>query len=174
MATREISPLDGRYRDRLAELPEVFSEFALMRERCLVELAYLEALDSTGLFAPLTSEERARIAELRTGFGDADLDRIKTIEAEINHDVKACEIFLRERLELVDPNRIHFALTSEDVNNLAYARLLDRYRSEIQLPQLRELRGALADLAERWRSVVFPARTHGQPARRASGRRPTR
>ncbi|MBU0595064.1 adenylosuccinate lyase, partial [Candidatus Bipolaricaulota bacterium] len=129
MATREISPLDGRYRTQLAELPEYFSEFALMRERCVVELAYLEALDATGVFPALTPEEKDRIADARSAFIDADFDRIKEIERETNHDVKSCERFLRERLALADPNRIHFGLTSEDVNNLAYGRLLDRFRN---------------------------------------------
>jgi len=164
MATREISPLDGRYQERLAELSAVFSEFALMRERCLVEAAYVEALEGMGLFVALTPEEKGRISSLADDFCDADFDRIKAIEAETNHDVKACEIFLRERLELGEANRIHFGLTSEDVNNLAYGRLLDRYRSDIQLPQLRKLIETLTELAERWKGVVFPARTHGQPA----------
>ena len=165
----EISPLDGRYRERLSELPEIFSEYALMRERCLVELAYLEALDDvaashTTLFASLSTPERERINAMRAEFGEDEFHRIKRIEAATNHDVKACEIFLRERLALDDPNRIHFGLTSEDINNLAYGRLLERYRTEIQLPQLRRLIATLADRAERWKSVAFPARTHGQPA----------
>ena len=164
MTVREISPLDGRYREQLSELPDVFSEFALMRERCRVELDYLEALDSTGLFAPLTADERERIEWVREGFDDDAFARIKEIEAETNHDVKACEILLRERLGLANPNLLHFGLTSEDVNNLAYGRLLDRYRTKIQLPQMHQLISLLADLSDRWSSAVFPARTHGQPA----------
>jgi adenylosuccinate lyase len=164
MATREISPLDGRYRTQLAELPEYFSEFALMRERCRVELAYLEALDAIGVFPALTPKEKGRIADARSAFSDADFDRIKEIERETNHDVKSCELFLRERLALVDPNRIHFGLTSEDVNNLAYALLYTRYRDEQQRPQLRRLVEALVDRARAWAAIPFPARTHGQPA----------
>ena len=161
---REISPLDGRYRERLAELPEFFSEFALMRERCLVELDYLEALEEASLFSELSAPERQRISAMRASFGDQDFHRIKQIEAETNHDVKACEIFLRERLELDNPNRIHFGLTSEDINNLAYGRLLERFRMEIHLPQMRRLLAMLADRVAQWKSLVFPARTHGQPA----------
>jgi len=161
---REISPLDGRYRERMDHLGDYFSEFALARARCAVELRYLDALDATGLFPPLTGDERSRIAAAGEAFTEADFVRVKEIEGEIGHDVKACELFLRERLTLANLNMIHFGLTSADVNNLAHGLLLKGYRDEVQLPQLRELIGALADLAERWRDVLFPARTHGQPA----------
>ena len=164
MTEREISPLDGRYRKRLAELPAYFSEFALMRARCEVELAYLEALDRTGLFPALSDEERERIERTRSSFSDGDFQRIVEIDREIDHDVKACEIFLRERLRLTEPNLIHFGLTSADVNNLAYGLLLTRFRDEQQVPQVRRLVERLVDLVEAWKSVVFPARTHGQPA----------
>jgi len=161
---REISPLDGRYAATLAPLGDIFSEFALARERCTVELLYLRALDSVGIFHPLTAGEIERIDAALSHFDDADFDRIKAIEAETNHDVKSCELFLRETLALTQPERIHFGLTSADVNNLAYARLLKRYRDEHQLPQLRALGTALADRAEAWATVPFPARTHGQAA----------
>jgi adenylosuccinate lyase len=164
MMQREISPLDGRYRERLAELPAYFSEFALMKARCEVELAYLEALDRTGLFPALSDDERQRIEGARSSFSDADFERIVEIDREIDHDVKACELFLRERLRLSHPNLIHFGLTSADVNDLAYGLLLARFRDELQLPLLRRLIERLADLAEAWRDAVFPARTHGQPA----------
>ena len=164
MTEGEISPLDGRYRKQLAELPAYFSEFALMRTRCEVELAYVEALDRTGLFPALSDEERERIKCARTSFSDDDFERIAEIDRKIGHDVKACEIFLRERLRLARPNLIHFGLTSADVNNLAYALLLTRFRDEQQVPLMRRLLERLVDLVEAWKSVVFPARTHGQPA----------
>ena len=164
MMQREISPLDGRYRERLAKLPSYFSEFALMKARCEVELAYLEALDRAGLFPALQDGERERIEGARTSFSDADFERIVEIDREIDHDVKACEIFLREKLGLAQPNRIHFGLTSADVDNLAYGLLLERFRDEQQLPLLRRLIERLVDLVEAWKDVVFPARTHGQPA----------
>ena len=164
MTDREISPLDGRYRKRLAELPAYFSEFALMKARCETELAYLEALDRTGLFPALSDEERKRISQARESFSDDDFQRIVEIDREIDHDVKACELFLREKLGLAHPNLIHFGLTSADINNLAYGLLLMRFRDEQQLPRLRRLIERLADLVEAWKSVVFPARTHGQPA----------
>ena len=161
---REISPLDGRYRDRLGALGNRFSEFALVRTRCEVELRYLEALDATGLFPLLTEEERARVTTVRESFEERDFARVKEIERGIRHDVKACELFLREKLALRDPERIHFGLTSADVNNLSYGVILNAYRNDLQLPQLRELIGRLVELADRWKESPFPARTHGQPA----------
>jgi adenylosuccinate lyase len=116
------------------------------------------------VFDPLTVEETERIDATLSSFDDADFDRIKAIEVETNHDVKACELFLRRTLGLLQPERIHFGVTSADVNNLAYARLIRRYRDEHQLPQLRALVSVLADRAEAWAAVPFPARTHGQPA----------
>ena len=160
----EISPLDGRYRGRLKGLGEVFSEYALMRARTEVELRYLLAQESLGLFEPFTGEEAARIESKLTSFGPGDFERIKQIESEIRHDVKAVEVFLGETLDLREPNRIHFALTSEDVNNLALGLLLRTYRDEYQLPQVQSLVKALADAADRWKAAAFPARTHGQPA----------
>ncbi len=161
---REISPLDGRYEKTVAPLGELFSEYALVRERCRVELFYLQSVDRVSIFPPLSEAECAGIETALGSFGDAEFARVKAIEAEIRHDVKACELFLRERLQLAHPERIHFGLTSEDVNNLAYSRLWMRYRNEQQMPQLHRLLDVLADRAEAWAAVPFPARTHGQPA----------
>lgn len=161
---KEISPLDGRYAVALSELGDRFSEFALARERCAVELIYLKALDATHVFPPLSSEEIGHIDAMLNSFSVADYARVKEIEAETNHDVKACELFLREKLQLSHPEMIHFGLTSADINNLATARILTSYRTEHQVPQLRKLISLLADLAEAWQSAPFPARTHGQPA----------
>ena len=160
----EISPLDGRYAEMLAPLGECFSEIALARERCRVELRYLTAVDRLRIFDPLSADEQSRIEELFRAFGEADYRRIKAIETDVVHDVKACELFLKERLDLAQPERVHFALTSADVNNLAYARLFKRYRDEHQCPQLKRLIAKLADLAEAWSAIPFPARTHGQHA----------
>ena len=160
----EISPLDGRYRSRLEGLGQLFSEAALMQARTEVELRYLLAQEGLGLFEPFSAEENARIQEKLTSFGPEDHQRIKSIEGEIRHDVKAVEVYLGEVLGLREPNRIHFALTSEDVNKLALGMLLRAYRDQHQLPQLRELVETLVDAAEQWKGVAFPARTHGQPA----------
>ncbi len=160
----EISPLDGRYRDRVGHLSRFFSEMALMRARCQVELRWVEALDRTGIFAPLSNDERARLRQALDTFTEADFGRIKAIEAEIRHDVKACERFLIERLDLERPWLIHFGLGTEDVNNLAYSRLFDAFRIQEQIPLLDRLLESLAELAERWAAAPFPARTHGQLA----------
>lgn len=161
---KEISPLDGRYASALAPLGDCFSEFSLARERCVVELVYLKVLDTTDVFPRLSVDENARIEHALASFSDSDFARVKEIEAVTNHDVKACELFLRERLSLTHPEMVHFGMTSADVNNLALARILTRYRDELQLPQVRELICALADLAEAWADAAFPARTHGQTA----------
>ena len=159
-----LSPLDGRYGDRLAHLSDYFSEKALMRSRCEIELAWLEALDGTGLLSKLAGDERKRVDAARKGFSDQDFARIKEIEQTTRHDVKACELFLREKLALKNPNLVHFGLTSEDVNNLAYSRLLKRYLEREQVPLLKRVAARLADLAERWKAEPFPTRTHGQLA----------
>jgi adenylosuccinate lyase len=159
-----LSPLDGRYGDRLAHLSAWFSERALMRARCEIELDWLEALGAAEVFPPLDAAEQGRVEALRRDFSSGDYDRIKVIEETTRHDVKACEIFLREKLELALPGALHFGLTSEDVNNLAYSTLLDGYRRAAQLPLLDRLLARLLDLAERWKAVPFPTRTHGQKA----------
>lgn len=164
MPANTISPLDDRYATRLKDLPDYFSERALMKMRCDVELAYLEALNGVGRLESFTEQELQSIRNARTSFSEQDYDRIKTIEESIRHDVKACELYLREKLTLRNPGLIHFGLTSEDVNNLAYSRLLHEFRSARQLPLIREFLLDLCDMAERWKSIPFPARTHGQMA----------
>ncbi len=160
----EISPLDGRYAGVVGHLGEYFSEHALMQARCEVEVSYLLALDETALLPRLSKDERARVKCAIGQLSDEEFARIKTIEKTTQHDVKACELFLREKLGLAHPNLIHFGLTSEDVTNLAYGRLFSRYRDREQIPQLRRLIDLLATYAERWADAPFPARTHGQPA----------
>ncbi|NLG34238.1 MAG: adenylosuccinate lyase [Lentisphaerae bacterium] len=160
---KEISPLDGRYYDRLGDLAEWFCEESLMRHRCIVELAWLEALADTGRFFKLDAAERAAIRQAMDSLGEKDYHNIKRIEARTAHDVMACVEHLRERF----PARaewIHFALTSEDVNNLAYSLMFRGYAEKLQLPLLDEVIGKLAERAEAWQDVPFPAKTHGQPA----------
>ncbi len=159
-----ISPLDGRYGAQLHHLTAYFSEFALMQARCEVELRYVLALNKTGLFSSLTDEETQRITDAIENFSDADYQKIKEIESVTRHDVKACEIFLREKVALTDNNLIHFALTSEDVNNLAYNLMFKSYLAEEHLPQLTKLLDILCRQAEGWKAIPFPARTHGQKA----------
>ena len=160
---KEISPLDGRYAGRLGDVAELFCESSLMRSRCFVELAYLEALADTGRFFRIDDAERAAIRRERDSFGERDHENIKRIEARTAHDVMACVEHLRERF----PERaewIHFALTSEDVNNLAWSLIFREHVARLQRPLLDEVIRKLMGLAERWRAEPFPAKTHGQPA----------
>ncbi len=164
MLHKAVSPLDGRYASRLQNHGEYFSEYALMYYRCKVELLYVLALDKSGLFEPLLEEEKAAINDCIHHFTEADYLRIKAIEEVNKHDVKACEIFLRERTGLRNVHLLHFALTSEDVNNLAYTFMLKGYMEELQLPQIEQLLKKLMQLAEQWKTIPFPCRTHGQKA----------
>ncbi len=159
-----ISPLDGRYAGKLIPHRSYFSEKGLMYYRCKVELLYVLALDKTGLFEPLTDAEKANIQDCIDNFTQEDYARIKEIESVTNHDVKACEIFLRERTQLRDVNMLHFALTSEDANNLAYTFMLKDYLEQEHLPHLAQLLNKLMELAEQWKTIPFPCRTHGQKA----------
>jgi len=161
---KAVSPLDGRYASRMTKHGEYFSEYALMYYRCKMELIYILALDKAGLFSPLNEEEKSKIQDCIDNFNDKDYARIKAIEDVTKHDVKACEIFLRERTGLRDVNMIHFALTSEDANNLAYTFMLKEYRTKVQLPQIEQLLKKLLELADKWKSIPFPCRTHGQKA----------
>lgn len=168
-----VSPLDGRYSRRTAPLSPYASEAALMRARVRVEIEYLIALadlDAT----PLTVGDEQRNA-LRESYGDFDREDarlIKRIETDghgeydaTNHDVKAVEYFVRERLpEGGGTEWVHFGLTSEDVNNLAHRLLLKPAVSEVLVPVLREIRDSLVELARENRAVPMLARTHGQPA----------
>lgn len=164
MNYRAISPLDGRYATKLPKHGDYFSEMALMRWRCTTELYYVLALDETGLFPKLTAEEKTRIQNCIDHFTEKDYLQIKAIESVIQHDVKACEMFLRKRTNLANDYLLHFALTSEDVNNLAYTFMLKSYWREVQMPQIKALIEKLMNLASAWKSIPFPCRTHGQKA----------
>ncbi|MFZ2958195.1 MAG: adenylosuccinate lyase [Candidatus Ozemobacteraceae bacterium] len=161
---KAISPLDGRYSVKTASLSEVFSEYALIRSRCRVEIMYLFALEKTRLFPAFTDVERIKLSHLVEHFSEFDADRVKEIEAVTKHDVKALEFFLREQLQLVRPNMIHFGLTSEDVNNLAYSLLFKRFVDDFQVPAIERLILRLCALAGNIGHEAFPTRTHGQPA----------
>ena len=139
-----LSPLDGRYRTKMVVLADHFSEFALMRQRVRVELAWLEAIsDEPGIaeVAPFSAATRALFQEVQRDFSIADAERIKAIERTTNHDVKAVEYWLKERFEsVVEVMRaaefIHFACTSEDINNLAHGLMLVDARRDVLSPAL--------------------------------------
>jgi adenylosuccinate lyase len=167
-----LSPLDGRYCDKLAALRGHLSEFGLIRNRIRVELAWLAALaDEPAIteLAPFGETTRRQLAELVRNFAEADAAQVKAIEARTNHDVKALEYWLRERLagneEIArGAEFIHFACTSEDINNVAYARMVQEARSEVLLPTIDRLRATFVELAHALAERPMLARTHGQPA----------
>ena len=165
-----LSPLDGRYAHKVAALQPYFSEEALNKYRCLVELRWLQQLcrrDDVPCRA-LTKAETALLESIHENFADAEATAIREIEAVTNHDVKAVEYFLKEQIagsSLTDLTEwVHFALTSEDVNNLAYALMLKDAVQQVILPAIASLESELAARAQAWKAVPMLARTHGQPA----------
>ncbi|MBD3224249.1 MAG: adenylosuccinate lyase [Caldithrix sp.] len=164
-----ISPLDGRYASKLSHFGAYFSEYALMRWRVIIELRFVKALNETGLFRALSAEELKCTDALENNFDAHHYQQIKTIEERINHDVKAVEEFLRQNLNLKQKNMIHFGLTSEDVNNLAYTGMLQAYVHEQQIPRLKAFMEELMNKTGGWCDQPFPARTHGQVASPSTG-----
>jgi len=167
-----VSPLDGRYAGRTAPLSAYTSEAALIRARVEVEVRYLQALaDEPAVEVTLTDDERATLDDVVAGFDGTDARLVKRLETEgaagyaaTNHDVKAVEYFLRTRTpERLHP-WIHFALTSEDVNNLARRLLVGPAVEEVLLPTLQDVREELVDAAHEHAELPMLARTHGQPA----------
>jgi len=167
-----LSPLDGRYADKLAEVRRIFSEAGLMRERVRVECAWFLALaagPAAHALAKLPLAARELLTTLASNPQSTDVAAIKQIEARTNHDVKAVEYWLRAELKargatLPELEWMHFACTSEDINNLAYALMLKCARESLLLPMLKSLEGSLDALAQRYANVAMLARTHGQTA----------
>ena len=170
-ALQSLSPLDGRYAARLDSLRPYLSEFALLRYRVVVEVAWLRALALAGLpeLPPLAATVAGALDAMVDGFGQADALRIKEIEKTTNHDVKAVEYFMKEKMAASDgfaqaAEFIHFACTSEDINNLAYGLMLDAARKDVLLPALDAALNGLRTLAHAEAATPMLARTHGQPA----------
>ncbi|HUL97366.1 MAG TPA: adenylosuccinate lyase [Usitatibacter sp.] len=167
-----ISPLDGRYASKTKPLQEHFSEFALIRERVSIEVAWLLALAADPGFTPLKPFSPATVEELTraaSSFGLADAERVKAIEATTNHDVKAVEYWLRERFAAnaevkAAAEFIHFACTSEDINNLAHARMVKAARERVLLPAVDRIIARMRALAAEHADLAMLARTHGQAA----------
>ena len=167
-----LSPLDGRYHKQLAPLGAYCSESALIRYRVRVEIEWLIALAQDPVLAEIRPFSAATVGELRqaaAAFAEADAARVKEIEARTNHDVKAIEYWLRERFAgnaeaAAAAEFIHFALTSEDINNLAYALMLADAREKVMLPALDEVIGRLHSMAHDLADAPMMARTHGQAA----------
>ncbi len=166
-----LSPLDGRYASKLDALRPWLSESAFMKQRVFVEIHWLLALGSAGLadVPPISKANADFLLSLANAFTDADAQRIKEIEAVTNHDVKAVEYFLKEKVSgrpdlLKASEFIHFACTSEDINNTAHGLMLRGARDTVLLPQLRKIHDALTELALANAAVPMLSRTHGQPA----------
>ncbi|GAA4321620.1 adenylosuccinate lyase [Pigmentiphaga soli] len=166
-----LSPLDGRYAGRGAPLRPLLSEAGFMFHRVRVEIAWLAALSDAGLpeLPSFSAGARARLQQLVDGFSEDDAARIKDIERRTNHDVKAVEYWLKEKVadhaELAAAAEfIHFACTSEDINNTSHALMLRAARDEALLPALRGVHGKLAELAQAHADQPLLSRTHGQPA----------
>jgi len=167
-----LSPLDGRYAKTLDPLRAYFSEHALIRYRVRIELAWLQMLAAEPRIRelrPFARGTRATLRRLVAAFSERDAEHIKNIEAETNHDVKAIEYWLRGKLAAnAEIERalefIHFACTSEDINNLSYALMLAESREQVMLPRLDALTEVLATLARRHARLPMLSRTHGQPA----------
>ena len=167
-----LSPLDGRYRDKVSRLSDFFSEFGLIRYRILVEVEWLKALCAANALDDIPSLSSATVQQLDTvvrDFSDIDGEAVKQIEARTNHDVKAIEYWLKEKLsDNSEINRVtrfvHFACTSEDINNLCYALMLRDARAQVILPAVDALIDRLTTIAHSTASLPMLSRTHGQPA----------
>ena len=177
-ALTAISPVDGRYGERTSTLRGHFSEFGLIKQRVVVEVKWLLALADEGMVPQLPKfdpETRKLLESPASDFDVAEAEKVKTIERTTNHDVKAVEYYLKEEAKrragsaagaaLAEKLEFfHFACTSEDINNLAYARMLLLARKEVMLPVMEKLEATITQMAHDLADVPMLARTHGQPA----------
>ena len=167
-----LSPVDGRYASKTNELREYFSEFGLLKYRVIVEVRWLQRLAATAEIKEVpafSAQANEHLDQIVSSFSEDDAQRIKDIEKTTNHDVKAVEYFLKEQVANVPElsavsEFIHFACTSEDINNLSHALMLKEARDEVILPYMDKLINALRELTKEYRSIPMMARTHGQPA----------
>nr|WP_019365795.1 adenylosuccinate lyase [Pseudomonas luteola] len=167
-----VSPIDGRYASKTQALRPIFSEYGLIRFRAMVEVRWLQRLashDAIPEVAPFSTQANEILEKLVTSFSLEQAERVKEIERTTNHDVKAIEYLLKEQAAaLPELNAvsefIHFACTSEDINNLSHALMLREGRDTVLLPLMRNISGAIRELAHRFADVPMLSRTHGQPA----------
>jgi len=165
-----ISPIDGRYRGKVDELAQYFSEFGLIKYRVLVEVEYLIALVNSGI-APLQDFPKERFEDLRaiyTNFTEADALEIKATERVTNHDVKAVEYFLKDKMTALGLEKqlefVHFGLTSQDINNTSIPLSLKEAIVNVYIPMLEKVIYKLTGYATDWKDIAMLAKTHGQPA----------
>ena len=167
-----LSPLDGRYQNKVEALRPYFSELALIRHRIHVEIEWFKALSNEPAITELSPFSVDTISEfdnLLANFSESDGIEIKNIEAHTNHDVKAIEYWLKERITkyteaLNAIEFIHFSCTSEDINNLSYGLMLKHSRDQVMLPSLKKVIGSLIEMAHQLSEIPMLTRTHGQPA----------
>ena len=167
-----VSPIDGRYGDKVTALRPIFSEYGLLKFRVQVEVRWLQKLATCAEIREVPSfdaDANAYLDKIVAEFSEQDAQRIKTIERTTNHDVKAVEYFLKEKVAEVPALHavsefIHFACTSEDINNLSHALMLNTAREEVIKPQWRKIIDAIASLSQEYRDIPLLSRTHGQPA----------
>ncbi|MEM6159661.1 adenylosuccinate lyase [Erwinia sp. P6884] len=167
-----VSPVDGRYGDKVSPLRGIFSEYGLLKFRVEVEVRWLQKLAACAEIREVPAfdaDANAYLDAIVVNFSEEDAARIKTIERTTNHDVKAVEYFLKEKVEPVAALHavsefIHFACTSEDINNLSHALMLETARRDVILPYWTKIIAAVKDLAVQYRDIPLLSRTHGQPA----------
>ena len=165
-----ISPVDGRYRSKVNELAPYFSEFGLIKYRVHVEVEYFIALVEAGIgpLKDVSSSVFPKLREIVTAFSEADALAIKDIEKTTNHDVKAVEYFLKDKMQNLGLDNylefIHFGLTSQDINNTSIPLSLKEAVNEVYIPALNELIQVLKGYTKDWSGIALLARTHGQPA----------
>lgn len=171
-ALTALSPIDGRYQDKAAALRPIFSEFGLLKYRVTVEVRWLQKLAAHTQIQEvpaLSAEASNYLDSIVANFSVEDANRIKTIERTTNHDVKAVEYFLKEKCEALPElykinEFIHFACTSEDINNTSHALMLKTAREKVLLPEWKKVINAVVELAGRYKNIPLLSRTHGQPA----------
>ena len=167
-----LSPLDGRYHGKVASLRPCFSEYALIRYRVQIEIEWFKALSRETAISEVpvfSASTIAQLDDLVTNFSEADAEAVKIIEGRTNHDVKAIEYWLKQRLMqnvevAAAVEFIHFACTSEDINNLSHGLMLTHSRDRVLLPALEHIIARLSEMAHQLAAVPMLARTHGQPA----------
>ncbi|MFD3238252.1 adenylosuccinate lyase [Rahnella perminowiae] len=167
-----VSPVDGRYGDKVSALRTIFSEFGLLKFRVQVEVRWLQKLAACAEIKEVPAfdaDANAFLDKIVADFDVNDAQRIKDIEKTTNHDVKAVEYFLKEKVATVPALHavsefIHFACTSEDINNLSHALMLQTARQDVVLPYWKQIIDAVKDLAHKYRDIPLLSRTHGQPA----------
>ncbi|EPB4202155.1 adenylosuccinate lyase [Yersinia enterocolitica] len=167
-----VSPIDGRYGDKVSALRPIFSEFGLLKSRVQVEVRWLQKLAACAEIKEVPAFDanaNAYLDKIVQEFNEQDAQRIKTIERTTNHDVKAVEYFLKEKVASVPALHavsefIHFACTSEDINNLSHALMLQTARQDVILPEWRKIIDSIKALAHQYRDLPLLSRTHGQPA----------